>query len=73
MASSDMNRWKNKLPYGPGTMALGGAVVVGGIWYYMTYMRKKPEADARDAAKVARPGITRPEETPPRNKRLGRV
>ncbi|KAK4374125.1 hypothetical protein RND71_004802 [Anisodus tanguticus] len=59
MASSDINRWQNKLPYSPGTMALGGAVVVGGIWYYMTYMKKKPQANARVAT-----GVVRPEDTP---------
>ncbi|KAF3635720.1 hypothetical protein FXO38_24498 [Capsicum annuum] len=66
MAGADVNRpWRN-LPYSPGTMAVGGVVVIGGIWYYMTYMKKKPEADhhARVAARDAARGATRPEDTP---------
>ncbi|CAN4077102.1 unnamed protein product [Withania somnifera] len=42
--TGEMSRsWRN-MPYSPGTMAIGATVVVGGIWYYMTYMKKKPEA-----------------------------
>lgn len=61
MAGGVMNRLRS-LPYSPGTIAVGGAVVVGGIWYYMMYMKKKPEDATRDATKAAS-GIVRPEDT----------
>ncbi|KAK4729107.1 hypothetical protein R3W88_022095 [Solanum pinnatisectum] len=59
MASGDVNKpWRN-FPYSPGTMALGAAVVVGGIWYYMTYINKKSQPLARVPS-----GTVRSEDTP---------
>lgn len=58
MANGDVNKpWRN-LPYSPRTMAIGGAVVVGSIWYYMTYMNKKSEPLARVPSSTVRPEDT---------------
>ncbi|XP_073020837.1 uncharacterized protein [Primulina huaijiensis] len=53
------------LPYSPYVMAAGGVAVVGTIWYFTIYLHKKPEASARDVAKVSA-GVAEPEQTRPR-------
>ncbi|KAH7841409.1 hypothetical protein Vadar_029553 [Vaccinium darrowii] len=47
------------------TMAIGGFAIVATIGYAVLYANKKPEASARDVAKVAT-NTARPEDTHPR-------
>nr|XP_027101610.1 uncharacterized protein LOC113722521 [Coffea arabica] len=55
---------RRNLPYSPTTMALIGFTIAGSIFYFTLYARKKPEASARDVARVstntADPHDTRP-------------
>lgn len=53
------------LPYSRATMALGGVAIVGAVWYFTTYAKKKREASAGDVA-GASAGIASPEERHPR-------
>lgn len=56
---------RRKLPYSPTTMAIAGLVIVGTVAYFVAYSTKKPEASAKDVAKVTT-GTAHPEETRPR-------
>ncbi|EXB86671.1 hypothetical protein L484_013201 [Morus notabilis] len=57
---------RRKLPYSPTTMAIAaGLVIVGAVAYFVAYSTKKPEASAKDVAKVTT-GTAHPEETRPR-------
>ncbi|XP_057959933.1 uncharacterized protein LOC131152217 [Malania oleifera] len=52
-------------PFSPYTMALGGFAIAAAIGYFALYVNKKPEASARDVAKVAT-GAAKPADTHPR-------
>ncbi|KAL0393939.1 UNVERIFIED_CONTAM: hypothetical protein Slati_4360100 [Sesamum latifolium] len=56
---------RRSLPYGPYTVTLFGVALVGAMWYFTLYAKKKPEASAVDVAKVS-VGAANPEETRPR-------
>ncbi|CAA0810663.1 Unknown protein [Striga hermonthica] len=56
---------RRRLPYGLATMVLGGSAIVGALWYFTIYVKKKPEATALDVAKVST-GVAQPEDTRPR-------
>lgn len=56
---------RRKLPYSPTTMAVAGLLIIGTIGYFTLYANKKPEATAKDVAKVIT-GVARPEDTRPR-------
>ncbi|XP_047339544.1 uncharacterized protein LOC124943021 [Impatiens glandulifera] len=56
---------RRKLPYSTTTMAIGGFLLTGAIFYGVLYTKKKPEADAIDVAKVAT-GVASPEDTRPK-------
>ncbi|KAL5558235.1 hypothetical protein UlMin_034446 [Ulmus minor] len=56
---------RRNLPYSPITMVFAGLAVVGAIGYFTLYAHKKPEASAKDVAKVTT-GVATPEETRPR-------
>ncbi|CAK9154107.1 unnamed protein product [Ilex paraguariensis] len=56
---------RRKLPYSPFAMAVGGFLVVATIGYFTLYIKKKPEASAREVAKVTT-GVATPEDTRPR-------
>ncbi|KAG5563013.1 hypothetical protein RHGRI_005680 [Rhododendron griersonianum] len=56
---------RRRLPFSNAAMAVGGFVVIAAIGYAVLYAHKKPEASARDVAKVAT-NTARPEDTHPR-------
>ncbi|CAI9755602.1 unnamed protein product [Fraxinus pennsylvanica] len=56
---------RRSLPYSPYTIVLGGLAISGAIWYFTLYTKKKPEATARDVAKVSF-GVADPKDTHPR-------
>lgn len=56
---------RRSLPYGLFTITLAGAAIVGGLWYFTLYAKKKPEASAIDVARVSA-GVADPEDTRPR-------
>ncbi|KAK6927648.1 hypothetical protein RJ641_006239 [Dillenia turbinata] len=56
---------RRALPFGRTTMAIGGFVIVGLIGYTVLYGFKRPDASARDVAKVAT-NTARPEDIHPR-------
>ncbi|KAK9100194.1 hypothetical protein Scep_023624 [Stephania cephalantha] len=58
---------RRNLPFSNTTMALTGFAIVLGVGYFVLYAKKKPEATARDVAKVAT-GVSDPEDTQPRRK-----
>ncbi|KAK7260959.1 hypothetical protein RIF29_27262 [Crotalaria pallida] len=56
---------RKSLPFSFPAMAIGGLLLTGAIGYSVLYTRKKPEASAKDVAKVS-VGVANPEETRPR-------
>lgn len=56
---------RRKLPFTPTTMAVAGFLITATIGYFVLYAKKKPEASARDVAKVAS-GIAEPKDTHPK-------
>ncbi|KAL2544656.1 hypothetical protein Fot_13889 [Forsythia ovata] len=56
---------RRRLPYSPFTIVLGGLAIAGAIWYFTLYTKKKPEATAREVAKVS-VGAADPKDTHPR-------
>ncbi|KAB1204703.1 hypothetical protein CJ030_MR8G012775 [Morella rubra] len=56
---------RRRLPFNNTTMAVGGLLVVGALGYFTLFVEKKPEASARDVAKVTI-GAAEPEDTKPR-------
>ncbi|KAH7523960.1 uncharacterized protein LOC107419762 [Ziziphus jujuba] len=56
---------RRKLPYSTTTMTIAGLLIVGTIGYLTLYANKKPEATAKDVAKVTT-GVAHPEDTKPR-------
>lgn len=56
---------RRSLPYSFTTMTIAGLVVIGAIGYFTLYSLKKPEASAKDVAKVAT-NVAEPEDTKPR-------
>ncbi|GER36583.1 hypothetical protein STAS_12920 [Striga asiatica] len=56
---------RRQMPYRLATMALMGSAVIGALWYFTIYVKKKPEATALDVAKVST-GVAQPEDTRPR-------
>ena len=57
---------RRKLPYSPSTMAVAGFLITAAVGYFTLYSLKKPQASAKDVAKVAA-GTAEPHETPPSN------
>ncbi|KAL8521824.1 hypothetical protein ACS0TY_012114 [Phlomoides rotata] len=57
---------RRSLPFSPVTMTVMGSAIVGAIWYFTLYTKKKPEATAMDVARVS-VGAAGPQETHPRN------
>ncbi|VFQ97629.1 unnamed protein product [Cuscuta campestris] len=47
---------RRQLPYSLPTIALAGIAISGALWYFTLYVKKKPEANAVDVAKVAAGG-----------------
>ncbi|XP_051151373.1 uncharacterized protein LOC127265566 [Andrographis paniculata] len=56
---------RRNLPYNLYTMTLAGVAIVGGLWYFTLYTKKKPEATAGDVARVSA-GVADPQDTKPR-------
>ncbi|KAF4373183.1 hypothetical protein F8388_019365 [Cannabis sativa] len=56
---------RRKLPYSPAIMAIGGLLIIATIGYFTLYTTKKPDATAKDIAKVAA-GMAESEDTRPR-------
>ncbi|KAF8393021.1 hypothetical protein HHK36_021262 [Tetracentron sinense] len=56
---------RRNLPFSPMKMAIGGFLIAATIGYLTLYAKKKPEATARDVAKVSA-GVSKPEDTHPR-------
>ncbi|PIN12446.1 hypothetical protein CDL12_14943 [Handroanthus impetiginosus] len=56
---------RRSLPFSPLTVILVGSALVGTMWYFTLYAKKKPEASAVDVARVST-GLANPEETHPR-------
>ncbi|KAA0064577.1 uncharacterized protein E5676_scaffold134G001310 [Cucumis melo var. makuwa] len=56
---------RRSLPYSYTTMTVAGLLIVGAIGYFTLYSMKKPEASAKDVAKVAT-NVAEPEDTKPR-------
>ncbi|XP_002285534.1 uncharacterized protein LOC100254214 [Vitis vinifera] len=56
---------RRKLPYSPPTMAVAGFLIAATLGYFTLYAMKKPEATAKDVAKVAT-GTAEPQDTHPR-------
>ncbi|KAI3468353.1 hypothetical protein Pfo_025016 [Paulownia fortunei] len=56
---------RRTLPYSLVTMTLAGLGIIGGLWYFTLYTKKKPEASAGDVARVSA-GVADPEDTRPR-------
>ncbi|KAL6501900.1 hypothetical protein OROGR_027033 [Orobanche gracilis] len=56
---------RRSLPYSLATLTVAGFAVVGAMWYFTLYTKKKPEASAIDVAKVST-GLGNPEDTRPR-------
>ncbi|KAF5748118.1 hypothetical protein HS088_TW04G00068 [Tripterygium wilfordii] len=56
---------RRNLPFSRTTMAIGGFLITAAIGYMVLYSKKKPEASARDVAKVAT-NTADPKDTHPR-------
>ncbi|XP_014503380.1 uncharacterized protein LOC106763730 [Vigna radiata var. radiata] len=56
---------RKSLPYSYTTMAVTGLAITAAIGYTILYAKKKPEANARDVAKVSA-GVAQPQDTHPR-------
>ncbi|GFQ03539.1 hypothetical protein PHJA_002497700 [Phtheirospermum japonicum] len=56
---------RRSLPYRLTTITVVGSALVGAMWYFTLYTKKKPEASAIDVAKVS-VGMANPEDTHPR-------
>ncbi|XP_061364282.1 uncharacterized protein LOC133307722 [Gastrolobium bilobum] len=56
---------RKSLPFSFATMTVAGLLITAAVGYMVLYAKKKPEASAKDVAKVA-VGVAQPEETHPR-------
>ncbi|KAI4337239.1 hypothetical protein L6164_015682 [Bauhinia variegata] len=56
---------RRALPFSYTTMTVAGLLLTAAIGYSVLYVKKKPEATAKDVAKVTA-GVADPEETRPR-------
>lgn len=56
---------RRNFPYSYKTMAIGGLLISAAIRYFTLYVKKKPEATAKDVGKVI-VGAAKPEDTHPR-------
>ncbi|MCL7038251.1 hypothetical protein MKW94_023625 [Papaver nudicaule] len=56
---------RRKLPFSMTTIAMAGLAITAATAYFTLYVKKKPEADAMDVAKVTT-GMATPENTRPR-------
>ncbi|KAG4962691.1 hypothetical protein JHK82_039381 [Glycine max] len=57
---------KKSLPFSFTTMTIAGLLITAAVGYSVLYVKKKPEASAKDVTKVS-VGVAKPEETHPEN------
>ncbi|KAK7311049.1 hypothetical protein RJT34_08923 [Clitoria ternatea] len=55
---------RKSLPYNLSTMTLAGLAITAAVGYFVLYVKKKPEASAKDVAKVS-VGVANPQDTHP--------
>ncbi|KAK7320650.1 hypothetical protein VNO77_30314 [Canavalia gladiata] len=56
---------RKSLPFSYTTMTVAGLLITAAVGYSVLYAKKKPEATAKDVAKVS-VGVAKPEDTHPR-------
>ncbi|XP_020210570.1 uncharacterized protein LOC109795463 [Cajanus cajan] len=56
---------RKSLPYNFTTMTIAGLLITAAVGYTVLYSKKKPEASAKDVAKVS-VGVANPEDTHPK-------
>ncbi|KAG4934178.1 hypothetical protein JHK87_048180 [Glycine soja] len=63
--ASEVLHQRKSLPFNFTTMTIAGLVITAAVGYTVLYVKKKPEASAKDVAKVTL-GVANPEETHPK-------
>ncbi|TKY58044.1 hypothetical protein E2542_SST15099 [Spatholobus suberectus] len=56
---------RKSLPFNYATMTVAGLLITAAVGYTVLYIKKKPEASAKDVAKVS-VGVANPEDTHPK-------